>query len=89
VSGWPGLDPRELAALDQFAATLRDNAARLAASLRQASAQFAAAAQSIEALGNELRVGALQTAIEDAESMANHPDLAQIDGHLDAYWSQP
>lgn len=84
---WSGATPREIAALDQFAAAFRDAREQLCVSLRRTGEALAAMAESFGQFAEELRVTALQLAVEDTEAMSAHPDLARADGYLDEYWA--
>lgn len=84
-----GLDPRQLAAFDQFHATFRDMQAEFCASLQSASSAFAAMSKSLRDFGEEIQVTGLQLGIEDGEALQRDPDLAQLDRHLDANYSVP
>lgn len=84
-----GLNPRQLAAFDQFHATFRDMQAEFCASLQSASAAFAVMSRSLRDFGEEIQVTGLQLGIEDGETLQAHADLAQLDRHLDAHYGTP
>lgn len=81
-----GLNPRQVAALDQFGARFRDMQQELCASLQRAGDAFAAMSRTLRDFGDEIQVTALQLAIEDGEAIEQPPELAELDQHLDLYW---
>jgi hypothetical protein len=81
-----GATPQQIAALDQFGAAFRPACTEFRANAQTMTDALVGMTEAFRSLHTELLIAGLQQAMEDGDTMAAHPDLAQVERHLDGFY---